>query len=55
MGALFAFMFHLVTNCQEGICMQSVTEIPIQSFIDEVFKFTYVIAETTQVNANAQN
>lgn len=55
MGALFACMFHLVTNCQEAICTQSVMEISIQSFIDEVFKFTYLIAETTQVNANAQN
>lgn len=48
-------MFHLVTNCQEGIRTQSVTEISIQSFMDEVFKFTYLIAETTQVNTNAQN
>lgn len=55
MGALFACVFDLVTNCQEGTCTQSVTEISIQSFIDEVFKFTYLIAETTQVSTNAQN
>lgn len=54
-GALFACMFHLVTDCQEVLCTQSVTEISIPSFIDEVFKFTYLIAETTQVNVNAQN
>lgn len=48
-------MFHFVANCQEGICMQSVMEMSIQSFIDEVFKLTYLIAETTEVNANAQN
>lgn len=35
--------------------MQSVMEMSIQSFIDEVFKLTYLIAETTEVNANAQN
>jgi len=35
--------------------MQNVTEISIQSFIDEVFKFTYLIADTTQVTTNAQN
>jgi len=55
MGPLFACMFYLVTNCQEGVCMQNVTEISIQSFIDEVFKFTYLIADTTQVTTNAQN
>lgn len=54
-GALFACMFHLVTDCQEVLCTQSVTEISIPSFIDEVFKFTYLIAETTQVNVNAEN
>lgn len=54
-GALFACMLHLVTDCQEVLCTQSVTEISIPSFIDEVFKFTYLIAETTQVNVNAQN
>lgn len=48
-------MFHFVANCQEGICMQSVMEMSIQSFTDEVFKLTYLIAETTEVNANAQN
>lgn len=55
MGALFACVFHFIANCQEGICMQSVTEMSIQSFIDEVFKLTYLIAETTEANANAQN
>lgn len=54
-GALFACMFHLVTDCQEVLCTQSVTEISIPPFIDEVFKFAYLIAETTQVNVNAQN
>lgn len=54
-GALFACVFHLVTDCQEVLYTQSVTEISIPSFIDEVFKFTYLIAETTQVNVNAQN
>lgn len=44
MGALFACIFHLVSNCQESICTQSVAEISIKSFIGEVVKFTYLIA-----------
>lgn len=43
-GALFACIFHLVSNCQESICTQSVAEISIKSFISEVVKFTYLIA-----------
>lgn len=43
-GALFACIFHLVSNCQESICTQSVAEISIKSFIGEVVKFTYLIA-----------
>lgn len=44
MGALFACIFHLVSNCQEGICTQNVAEISVKSFIGEVVNFTYLIA-----------